>query len=155
MKVMGVRRLWVMGAGCAVGLLALFAAIAAEVDQLRATIDKPATVTATPAKALESTSADQPAPSVTLHVTGYQPPKDGAVAGVVKIQKPDGSEQELGTFGVFPQTAFKTDSSNARRYSFTLPKELASGPVKLKVDLVPIRGTGEGAQLEVGRAEVR
>jgi len=154
MKVMGFRRL-LAGVGCAVALLAPLAAIAAEGDQLLATINKPAIVTAMPATTSASAGADQSAPSVVLHVISYEPPKDGAIAGVVKIQKPDGSEQEIGTFGVFPQTAFRTELPNARRYNFPLPKELARGPVKLKVSLVPTRGTGEGAQLEVGRAEIQ
>jgi hypothetical protein len=154
---MRVRRLWTIGAGCAVALTALIAAIAAEGDQLLATVDRPAILTATPAKALESTAADRPAPRVIVHVTGYQPPQKGAIRGVVKVQKPDGSEQEIGTFGVFPDTAFKADSSGARRYSFPLPKELATGAVKLKVEVVPdkAQGTGEGAQIEVGRAEIQ
>lgn len=154
---MSVRRLWTIGAGCALAFIALIAAIAAEGDQLLATVGKPATLTATPAKGPESTTADRPAPRVIVHVTGYQPPQKGAIRGVVKVQKPDGSEQEIGTFGVFPDTAFKADSSRARRYSFPLPRELATGAVKLKVEVVPdkAQGTGEGAQLEVGGAEIQ
>jgi hypothetical protein len=66
---------------------------------------------------------------VVVHVTGYKPPQEGGICGVVKVQKPDGSVQEIGTFGVFPDTAFKADASHARRYGFPLPKELATGPV--------------------------
>jgi hypothetical protein len=151
---MSVRRLWIIGAGWA---LALVAAIAAEDDQLLATVDRPAILTATPTKAFGSTAAGQPAPRVIVHVTSYQPPQEGGIRGVVKVQKPDGSEQEIGTFGVFPDTAFKADSSHARRYGFPLPRELATGPVKLKVEVVPDkpRATGVGAQLEIGRAEVQ
>ena len=107
--------------------------------------------------AIESTAADQPAPRVIVHVTGYEPPQKGAIRGVVKVKKPDGSEQEIGTFGMFPDTAFQVDSSRARRYSFPLPKELATGAVKLKVEVFPdkAQGTGEGAQLEVGGAEIQ
>jgi hypothetical protein len=154
---MSVRHLWIIGAGCALALIVLVAAIAAEDVQLLATVDRPAILTATPAKALESTGVDQPAQRVIVHVTGYRPPQEGGIRGVVKVQKPDGSEQEIGTFGVFPDTAFKADSSHARRYGFPLPKELATGPVKLKVEVVPDkpRATGEGAQLEIGRAEIQ
>ncbi len=154
---MRVRRLWMIGAACVLALIAPIAAIAAEGDQLLATVDKPAIVTAEPSKAHQSLAADQPAPRVIVHVTGYQPPQKGAVRGVVKVLKPDGSEQEIGTFGVFPDTAFKADSSRARRYSFPLPKELAAGAVKLKVEIVPdkAQGTAEGAQLQVGHAEIQ
>jgi hypothetical protein len=146
-----------IGAGCVLALLAPLAAIVAEGDQLLVTVDKPAIVTATPAEGLQSGAANPPAPRVVLRVIGYQPPQKGAVRGVVKVQKPDGTEQEIGTFGVFPDAAFKADSSRARRYSFPLPKELATGAVKLKVELVPdkARDTGEGAQLEVGSAEIQ
>ena len=47
---MSVRRLWMIGAGCAFALIVLVAAIAAEDDQLLATVDRPAILTATPAK---------------------------------------------------------------------------------------------------------
>ena len=154
---MSVRRLWMIGAGSALALIAPIAAIAAEGGQLLATVDRPAILTATPAKALESTAADRSAPRVIVDVTGYQPPQKGAVRGVVKVQKPDGTEQEIGTFGVFPNAAFRADSSRARRYSFPLPKELAAGAVKLKVEVVPDKAqeTGEGAQLEIGGAEIQ
>jgi hypothetical protein len=154
---MSVRRLWTIGAGCALALIAPIAAIAAEGSQLLATVDRPAIVTATPGAALESTAAGQPPSRVTVYVTGYQPPQRGAVRGIVKVQKSDGSEQEIGTFGVFPDTAFKADTSRPRSYSFPLPKELAPGPVNLKVEIVPDKpqGTGEGAHLEVGRAEIQ
>ena len=92
-----------------------------------------------------------------VHVTGYQPAQKGSVRGVVKVQKADGTEQEIGTFGVFPDTAFKAETSRARAFSFPLPKELAADPVKLKIEVVPDkeRGTGEGAQLEIGHAEIQ
>jgi hypothetical protein len=151
------RRLWMIAAGFAVAAVALVAACAAEGDQLIATVDKPAVLTASPAPALESTGAGEPPSRVIVHVTGYQPPQNGAVRGVVKVQKPDGNEQEIGTFGVFPDSAFKAEKSRARSYSFPLPKELASGAVKLKVEIVPDKatGTGKGAQLEVDRAEIK
>jgi hypothetical protein len=152
---MGVRRLWVLGAACGLAILGLAVAIRAEDDRLIATVGKPAIVTATPAGAAQDSSGS--APRVVVHVTGYQPAQEGAVRGVVKVQKPDGSEQEIGTFGVFPNAAFKAETSRARSYSFDLPKELATGKVQLKVELVPdkAQGTGAGAQLEVERAEVR
>jgi hypothetical protein len=151
-----------IGAGGGVALLAPFVAIAAEGDQLLATVDKPAILTAAPSAGLASPAPDPSAPQVSapqviVHVTGYQPPQQGAVRGVVKLQKPDGTEQEIGTFGVFPDTAFKAASSRARSYRFALPKDLATGPVKLKIEIVPdkAQGTGEGARLEVGGAEIQ
>jgi hypothetical protein len=96
-------------------------------------------------------------PTVRRRSASYQPAQKGSVRGVVKVQLADGTEQEIGTFGVFPDTAFKAETSRARAFSFPLPKELAAGPVKLKVEVVPDkeRGTGEGAQLEIGHVEIQ
>ena len=151
---MNVRRLSIPGAVCGLAMLAL-AAACAEDNRLIATVGKPAIVTATPAGVSQQDAGS--GPRVVVEVTGYQPAREGAVRGVVKVQKPDGSEQEIGTFGVFPNTAFKADTSRPRSYSFDLPKELASGKVQLKVELVPdkAQGSGAGAQLEVGKAELR
>ena len=152
---MSVRRLWIPGVACGLAIFALAAALRAEDDKLIATVGKPALLTAThAASAMKSLTST---PRVVVEVTGYQPAKEGAVRGVVKVQKADGTDQEIGTFGVFPNTAFKAETSRARSYSFELPKELATGAVQLKVELVPdkAQGTGAGAQLEVGKAEVR
>jgi hypothetical protein len=154
---MHVRGLWIIGAACGLAVLVGLATLGAEGDQLIATVGKPAIVTATPAKAPDGAAADKSPPRVIVHVTGYQPPQKGAVRGVVKLQKADGTDQEIGTFGVFPDTAFKADTSRPRSYGFPLPKELATGAVTLKIEIVPdkAQGTGEGAQLEVGRAEIQ
>lgn len=138
------RGLWMIGVVCALALIAPIGAAQVEGDQLRATVQQPATVTA-PAKT--SATNDQSAPGVVVHVTGFRPARDGgAVQAVVKAQMPDGTEREIGRFATF--------GDRAQSFRVSLPRELAgSGPVKLKVHLVPITGTGEGAQLEVGRAE--
>jgi hypothetical protein len=154
---MDVRRILIIGVGSALAIFAVSAALPAEGDPLIATVGKPAIVTAAPANLQEGLTADKGPPRVVIHVTGYQPAQKGSVRGVVKVQKADGTEQEIGTFGVFPDTAFKAETSRARAFSFPLPKELAADPVKLKVELVPDkgRGTGEGAQLDIGHAEIQ
>ena len=154
---MDVRRILIIGVGSALAIFAVIAALPAEGEPLIATVGKPAIVTAAPAKPQEGLTADKGVPRVVVHVTGYQPAQKGSVRGVVKVQKADGTEQEIGTFGVFPDAAFKAETSRARAFSFPLPKELAADPVKLKVEVVPDkeRGTGEGAQLEIGHAEIQ
>ena len=154
---MDVRRISIIGAGSALAIFAVIAALPAEGDPMIATVGKPAIVTAAPARPQEGLAADKTPPRVVVHVTGYQPAQKGSVRAVVKVQKADGTEQEIGTFGVFPDTAFKAETSRARAFSFPLPKDLAADPVKLKVEVVPDRerGTGEGAQLEIGHAEVQ
>jgi len=154
---MDVRRILISGVGSALAIFAVIAALPAEGDPLIATVGKPAIVTAAPAKTQEGLTPDKGPARVVVHVTGYQPAQKGSVRGVVKVQKADGTEQEIGTFGVFPDTAFKAETSRARAFSFPLPKELAADPVKLKIEVVPDkeRGTGEGAQLEIGHAEIQ
>ena len=95
---------------------------------------------------------------VVVNVMAYTPSRDGAVQGVVKVQKnADGTEQEIGRFGIFPNTEFlAADPSKARRYSFPLPRDvLRDGPVKLTVHVVPLRGEGKDARLELGGAEIK
>jgi hypothetical protein len=154
---MDVRRILIISVASALAMLAVIAALPAEGAPLIATVGQPAIVTVAPAKPQEGLAADKAPPRVVVHVTGYQPAQKGSVRGVVKVQKADGTEQEIGTFGVFPDAAFKAGKSRARAFSFPLPKELAADPVKLKIEVVPDkeRGTGEGAQLEIGHAEIQ
>jgi hypothetical protein len=129
-------------------LLALshMGAEAAEGGQLLATVEMPAIVTAVWAPASAGTDTR---PRVIISVMGFQPL-------VVKAQR-DGTEQEVGRFGITPNVPFKAaDPSKAQRFGLQLPKELASGgPVRLNVYLLPTRGEGRGARLEVGDAEIR
>jgi hypothetical protein len=154
---MDVRRILIIGVGSALAIFAVRGALPAEGDPLTATVGRPAIVTAGPARPQEGLTADEGAPRVVVYVTGYQPAQKGSVRAVVKVQKGDGTEQEIGTFGVFPDAAFKAETSRARAFGFPLPKELAADPVKLKIEVVPgkDRETGEGAQLEIGHAEIQ
>ena len=141
-------------AGMLVVMLACFSA-AAEGNQLIATVERPATVTLAFAPGSDSIKAGQ---HVVVDVAAYTPPRHGAVQGVVTIQKnTDSTEQEIGRFGIFPNTEFSAaDPSKVRRYSFPLPRNVSQdGPVKLTVHVVPLRGEGEGARLELGGAEIK
>ena len=130
---------------------------ATEGSQLIATVDRPALVTAAAAPGPELGPADQPA-RVIISVMAFTPPRDGAVQGVVRTQKNEaGTEQEIGRFGMFPNAEFRAaDPSQAQRFSFPIPRELARGRVvKLEVRIVPLRGDGKDARLEIGSAEIR
>jgi hypothetical protein len=152
------RRSWLSGACSA--LAVMFASVeagAAEGDQVFATVDKPAAVTATAAPAAEGIEPEQ-AQRVIIKVIGFQPPNQGAVQVVVKARMDDkGAEREIGRFGIFPNAEFKAAApSKAQRFGFALPKGLArGGPVKLNVYLVPLNGEGKGARLELGSPEIR
>jgi hypothetical protein len=130
-------------------------AAGAEGNRLHATVDRPAVVIATPAAGSPRDTADQ-RPHVIVNVTGFQPAQDGPVQAVVKVER-NGAEREIGRFGIVPHTAFKAaDPSQAQSFGLPLPDDLAgSGPVKLNVYLVPSTGSGKGARLEVGGAEIR
>ena len=146
---MKIQHIELAGVGCVLALLASGAA--AENERMDATVEKPALVTAT------GPSTPSTKSHVVISVTGFQPAAEGAVQAVVKARNQDGTEQELGRFGLHPQTSFKSEPTGAQRYSVPLPKNLASeGSVNLKVELVPgLKGTGEGARLELGGAEIR
>jgi hypothetical protein len=143
--------------GIAAVVVAMLGGLGAAVEgnQLIATVERPATVTVSVAQGPDSIEAGQ---YVVVDVTAYTPPRDGVVQGVVTVQKnTDGTEQEIGRFGIFPNTEFSAaDPSKVRRYSFPLPRDvLQDGPVKLTVHVVPLRGEGEGARLELGGAEIK
>jgi hypothetical protein len=133
-------------------IFATWGAIAAGGGELLATIDKPAIVTV----ALAESEARNQSGRLVLKVSGFKPAQDGsAVQAVVKVEKADGTEQEVHRFTVFPQTEFKASNpSKFLKFGFSLPKELAiGGSVRLKVELVPLRGKGNGASLEVAGVE--
>jgi hypothetical protein len=149
---MGHRRPWLAGALAL--LLTPLAAMAAEGDRVHATIDEPAVVTATPAPERGALAGGA---RVVVSVTAFQPPQDGGPVQVVVKAQHDGAEREIGRFGITPYTAFKADErSRPKSFGLALPSELAGGgPIKLNVYLVPTRGEGKGARLEVGSAEIR
>ena len=148
-------------AGAAFGVLAIvlghLGPAFAEGNQLIATVERPAIVTAAAVPGPELGPTDQPA-RVIISVMAFTPPRDGVVQGVVRVQKNEaGTEQEIGRFGMFPNAEFRAaDPSQAQRFSFPLPRELARGSaVKLKVQIMPLRGDGKGSRLELGSAEIR
>jgi hypothetical protein len=152
---MGDRRSCAAAAGGALAIVLVCLGAVAEDNQLIATVERPAIVTAAVAPSPGASPADR---QVVVSVVAYKPSRDGAVQGVVKVQKNEGgTEQEIGRFGIFPNAEFRAaDPSQARRYSFPLPTEVARGsPIKLKVEVVPVRGEGKDAQLEIGSAEIK
>jgi hypothetical protein len=153
---MGDRRSAIMGAAhaCMVALMSQ-SFVAAQDSPPVATVARPAMITAAGAPAADQGVASQ-SPRVIISVTAFRPPHDGAVQAVVKVQNGDRTEQEIGRFGIFPNAEFKAaDPSKAQRFGLPLPKELASGgTVKLHVYLVPFKGEGSGALLEIGGAEI-
>ena len=108
--------------GIAAVLVAMLGGLgaAAEGNQLIATVERPATVTVIVAQGPDLIEAGQ---YVVVDVTAYTPPRHGAVQGVVTVQKnTDSTEQEIGQFGIFPNTEFSAaDPSKVRRYPSHCP----------------------------------
>src|ERR1700730_4039628 len=130
-----------------------------ESDQLLATVNGPATVTASraPSAGDDATKLPQRA-RVIISVTNYRPTDDGTpVAVVVKGRTGNGEEREVGRFGITPDSEFDAaEPSAALRFNLALPRELATKePVKFTVHLVPTKGQGKGASLRVGDVEIR
>jgi len=140
----------------ALAALALVRAQAAEGDQLLATLEKPAVLTAARSGVLESTNRGNPA--VYVQVTGYRaPPGGGSILIDVKAEQPGGVERDVGKFGLSLDRPFTAaDKSRAQTFRLPLPRDLAaSEPLRLKVYVVPSRGDAREARVEIGKAEIR
>jgi hypothetical protein len=141
--------------GLAFGLSAT--AFAAEGSHLLATLEKPAVVTAKKNFSANGGAAVR-TPRLIVTVVGYRPPQDGgAVQIIVKAQQQNGTEREVGRFGVTPDTAFTaSDSSKSQQFGLRLPPDMATEqPIKLNIYVAASRGRGAGAQVEIGSAEIR
>jgi hypothetical protein len=147
------RRSWMMGVGCALALLAPSRVVGADGDQMFATVATPAIVTVKARAAIERRGSLR----VVIVVTGFEPPRDGTVVEVVVKAQEEGTdtEREIGRLGIFPYTEFKVaNPASGRRLTLPLPREFTGRPVKLTVQLVPLRGgEGQGARLDLGGAE--
>jgi hypothetical protein len=145
-------RYWIAVLGCVVSVALANVTIHAEAGQKVATTDKPASIVATRGVGREANESTR----LVLTVTGFKPPQNGAVQVVVKAeQAPEGTEREIGRFGIFPQTEFQAQAgAQPQQFGFPLPRELASNlpSLRLNVYLVPLRGDGRGSQVEIGAA---
>ena len=141
-------------AACALILLIVSDRMA-RADDREATVSRPATITAKPGPPDGRESAG--GRRLIIAVRGFRPAKESAVQVVVKAATAGSGEQEIGRFGMFPDQAFNApDPSQAQRFSLTLPKALQSGgPVTLRVYVVPFKGEGKDASVELGGAEIR
>jgi hypothetical protein len=136
--------------------LALFSAEAAEGDQVLATPDKPAVVTAGRTATLEGAPGRSPA--IYVHVAAYQPPSGGgSVLIAVKAEQPGKGERDIGKFGLSLNKPFSAaDAPRGQTFRLPLPRDLAgSESLRLKVYVVPSRGEAAGARVEIGKAEIR
>ena len=144
---------------CAALTLALWAVTTAssEGDPVQATVDKPAIVVAKVPPAAADSRLGSSA-HVIISVTHYHPTDDGMPVEVLVTGRiGNGPEREVGRFGITPDFEFKAgDPAAAQRFSLRLPLELMSSePIELSVHMVPVRGSGRGASVEVSDVEIR
>jgi len=137
------------------------AAYAQEGDQLLATVDTPARITATRTASAGDAAAPARPMRVIVSVTHYRPTEDGSpLEVVVNGRAGDGAEQEIGRFGITPDREFASaEPSTTQRFRFALPRDLAAvaaagKPVTFSVQLVPVHGKGKGAFLRLGALEL-
>jgi hypothetical protein len=135
-------------------LLAVMSACKAE-ERMRATLDQPALVTAKPANTAMLGAAHSR--RVVVTIAAFTPPPDKMpVEIVVSASSSGGAAHELGRVAVLPYAAFGAgDTARHKTFAFAIPPELAGDALNLSVSLVPVRGGGRGASLEVGGAAIR
>jgi hypothetical protein len=138
-----------------VSAFALWPALTSAQGSQAATVDKPVVLTATPPprKAAPVSRGMQ----AVVSVTEYHPASDRSpVEVVVSGRVNSGTEQEIGRFGITPNSPFTVNSSEAQRFGLDLPPSLATGaPVTFSIRLIPAMGTGEGASVRIGDLEIR
>jgi hypothetical protein len=124
---------------------------------VQATVDSPATIVAqlspSPGESRSGSSAH-----VIIAVTHYHPTDDGMPVEVLVTGRiGNGPEREVGRFGITPDVEFQAgELAAAQRFSLRLPRELMSSePIEFSVQMVPVRGSGRGASVEIGNAEIR
>ena len=149
---------------CAALTLALWSVTtgSSEGDPVQATVDRPATIVAqlSPSQLSPSLGESRSGSSahVIIAVTHYSPTDDGMPVEVVVTGRiGNGPEREVGRFGITPDVEFKVDDpSAAQRFSLRLPRELTSTePIEFSVQIVPVRGSGRGASVQVSDVEIR
>ena len=93
---------------------------------------------------------------VDIAVRGFHPSGSGPVQIVVEA-KTRTSRVEIGRFGIFPERPFvASEATRVQRFSLPVPRGLRlTRASRLVVRIVPGRGTGEGAQVEVESARLR
>jgi hypothetical protein len=125
-----------------------------------------AAVVALPAPTAGEAPAGRPPASsgkgatMVIDVLSFQPPPQGSVQAVVTVKSPStGAVQEIGRFGLFPNSAFKAATRDAAQ-SFRLTLDPAATDKvqqqgQVSVGLVPFGGSGDGAQLEIGKIDLQ
>ena len=137
-----------------VAFLAVMSACKAE-ERMHATLGQPALVTAK--RVADGALGARASRRVVVTVAAFTPPPDKMPAEiVVSATSAGGAMRELGRVSVLPYAAFGVnDTARHKTFAFALPPGFAGDALNLSVSLVPVRGGGQGASLEIGSAAIR
>ena len=126
----------------------------AHAQRFLATISHPAAIPV--ARAPNASVATAGFKYVDITVWGFQPSSAGPVQIVVETVA-NASRVEIGRFGIYPELRFSaTDATKAQRFGLAIPAGLRlDESTRLIVRILPSRGNGEGATVEVGAGQLR
>ena len=97
---------------------------------------------------------------VVVTMTGYRPPTSGRVEVVVNALDRSGTaRREIGRFVIFPNEPFTSRGAGDRRMDrFEIkgcaPADAVSCAGRIEVEVLPLSGSGAGAQVTLGGAEI-
>ena len=135
---------------------ALLSAAGAE-DSMRATIGRPATVTAGPADAALLGAANVGTGHLFIRVAAYTPPPDKKPVEIVVSARLAGGMREIGRFSIMPAAAFSAGGSRpTQNFALALPDDLkGKHSLELRVAVVPVLTGGEGTSVTIAGAAIR
>ena len=140
--------MWRSTAALVLATASLASAACAHSERFVATVAQPTTIPLT--RAPEASLAAGPFRQVDINVLGFRPATDGPVQVVVEAR--NGADTvEIGRFGVYPERGFSpAEPAKVQRFALTIPAGLRlSESTRLIVRLLPTRGHGDGASVEV------
>ncbi len=143
-------------AAAALVLAALPSAVWAE-DSMRATVGRPAIVTARPAGRALLGAADIGTGHLLIRVAAYRPPADKTPVEIVVSARLPSGLREIGRFSIMPATAFDVaKGGRPQNFALVLPSDLkGSRALDLRMAVVPVLNGGKGASVRIAGAAIR
>jgi hypothetical protein len=132
-----------------IATLGLAAAACAHAERFVATVARPTAIPLARSPGAASLVSGQ-VRQLDINVLGFQPAVDGPVQVVVEARN-DGATVEIGRFGLYPERGFSAaEPAKTQRFALTVPAGLRlSESTRLVVRILPTRGSGQGASVEV------
>jgi hypothetical protein len=123
---------------------------------MRATIERPAAVTAKPADATLLGHADIGTGHLLIRVAAYTPPADKKPVEIVVSAKLANGTREIGRFSIMPAASFDTGKGGrTQNFALDLPADLkGQRTLDLQVAIVPVLSGGKGASVRIAGAAI-